>query len=232
MRRLTTISLLVAVELALSAAESMLPPLIQLPGIKLGLANIITLTGFAILPKRQVLLVVVMRLTLAGLLFGSLLTPVFWISCGGGILSFCVMAMLHGRGHFSVVGISLAGAAAHNLGQIGIVYVLLGNAGIFYYLPWLLLWSVPMGLFTGFSARAAISALRKTGINGRMEEADAARNKKDNRLRRIFWNWQGKQRQMRGSIQMVCDRTDGGSGRRQKQKRQVRGGGCDGDRRK
>jgi heptaprenyl diphosphate synthase len=97
-----------------------------------------------------------------------LFVPVFWISCGGGLLSFAVMAMLTGRRAFSVIGTSLAGAVAHNMGQLVSAAVLLDNTGIFYYLPWLLLWSMPMGLFTGFSARSAIKALSSGGINGRM----------------------------------------------------------------
>ena len=167
-RRLVTLALLTAMELALSAAESLFPPLLPLPGLKLGLANIITLAAFYLLPKKQVLAVVAMRLALAGLVLGSFLTPVFWISCSGGFLSFTVMALLSGRRWVSVVGVSQAGAAAHNIGQLLAVYVLLGHQGVFYYLPWLLLWSVPLGLFTGFSAKLGISALSKAGFDGKM----------------------------------------------------------------
>ena len=167
-RRIVTLALLTAMELALSAAESLLPPLLPLPGLKLGLANIITLTAFSLIPGRQVFAVVVMRLALAGLVLGSFLTPVFWISCGGGLLSFLVMRLLYGRRSLSVVGTSLAGAAAHNSGQLLAVSLLLANHGVFYYLPWLLLLSVPLGLFTGFSAKLAISALRKAEINGKL----------------------------------------------------------------
>ena len=167
-RRTVVLSLLVAMELALAAAESLLPPLIPLPGVKLGLANIISLTAFAFIPVTQVLMVVALRLALAGLVLGSFLTPVFWISLGGGLFSFCVMALLVGRNSLSVVGISVAGAAAHNLGQLAVVSLLVANAGIFHYLPWLLLWALPMGLFTGLSAKSAIRALRNAGINGRI----------------------------------------------------------------
>ena len=163
-RRLLTLSLLIAMELALSAVESLIPPFVQLPGIKLGLANIITLTAFALAPKKQVFLVVILRLALAGLILGTFLTPVFWISAGGGLLSFLVMALLSGRKPISVAGVSLAGAAAHNTGQLAAAAFLLGNTGVFYYLPWLLLWSIPMGLFTGLSAKQAISALPKNNM--------------------------------------------------------------------
>lgn len=160
------LALFVAMSLALSAVESLIPPFIPLPGVKLGLANIITLTAFAFFPRKQVFLVVVMRLFLAGLVLGTFLTPAFWISWGGGLISFFVMAIFTGRKSVSIVGVSLAGAAAHHGGQLLMVALLLSNTGVFYYLPWLFLSAVPVGLFTGFSAKSAIQALSNSGING------------------------------------------------------------------
>ncbi|MCL2166019.1 MAG: Gx transporter family protein [Clostridiales bacterium] len=167
-RRLLALSMLVAMELALAAAESLIPPFLPLPGIKLGLPNIVTLAAFSLAPKRQVLLVVLARHTLAGLVLGNFFSPAFWIGFGASVLSFFVMAALYGIRHFSVVGVSLAGAASHNAGQLMIVWLILNNPGIYYYIPMLLLWSVPMGLFTGFSAMWVISALSKAGINDKL----------------------------------------------------------------
>jgi heptaprenyl diphosphate synthase len=167
-RRILTLALFTGMELALSAVESMIPPFLPLPGVKLGLANIITLIALAYVPKKQVFVVILMRLILTGLVTGTLFVPVFWMSCGGGLLSFAVMALLSGRRMFSAVGVSLAGAAAHNTGQLLSAAFLLGNVGLFYYLPWLLLWSIPMGLFTGFSAWSAIRALNQGGIIDKM----------------------------------------------------------------
>ena len=162
-RSLVTVSLLTAMALALAALESALPPLIPFPGVKLGLTNIITLIAFSLTKKRQVLLIVLIRLILTGFVLGTFLAPAFWISCGGGLLSFFVMALCYGRRLISIVGVSLAGAAAHNIGQLTAVSLLLGNHGAFYFLAWLLLWSIPMGLFTGFAARSAVLALRRAG---------------------------------------------------------------------
>jgi heptaprenyl diphosphate synthase len=159
------LALLTAMSLALYTVESLLPPLLPLPGVKLGLANIMTLIALFYFPRRQVFLLVVARLFLGGLLLGLFLTPPFWISCGGGLVSFAVMALCRWVKTVSPVGLSLAGAAAHHLGQLLVVALLIGNDAAFYYLPWLLLWSVPVGLFTGFSARGAIRALRNTGKN-------------------------------------------------------------------
>ena len=168
MRRIVTLSLFIGMELALSAIESLIPPFIPLPGIKLGLANIVTLTAFSLIPGKQVFLIVALRLILTGLVLGTFLVPAFWLSCGGGLLSFFVMALLNGRRGISVLGVSLAGAAAHNTGQVLAAAVLLSNSAIFYYMPWLLLWSLPMGLATGFSARAAIQALSRGGLNDKI----------------------------------------------------------------
>ena len=163
-RALVFLSLLTVMELALSAAESLLPPFIPFPGVKLGLANSITLIAFSLLPRRQVFLVVFLRLLLSGLVLGSFATPVFWISFSGGMLSFLVMALCTGHKGISVIGVSLAGAATHHLGQLAAVSLLFRHTGVFYYLPWLLLWSVPVGCLTGAAAGLAISALDRAGF--------------------------------------------------------------------
>ena len=167
-RTMLVIALLVALELAMSALESLIPPFLPLPGIKLGLANIITLISFSLLSKRQVFIVVAMRLALAGFVLATFLTPSFLISVGGGLLSFLIMSLLWGRKPFSVVGVSLAGAASHNLGQLAAVYLLMSNSAILFYLPLLLTMSVPMGFFTGYAAKAALAALKATGVVHRL----------------------------------------------------------------
>ena len=85
-----------------------------------------------------------------------------------GIVQGLSLIHIYGRREVSVIGVSLAGAAAHNLGQLLAVAALLASSSVFYYLPWLLLWSVPMGFLTGFSAKAAIKALRNIGFDGTM----------------------------------------------------------------
>jgi len=164
-RALILMSMLTGMALGLAAVESMIPPFIPFPGVKLGLPNIVTLVAFSLLKRRQVFAIVISRLFLAALVLGTFLTPVFWISCGGGLLSYITMALCSGRASVSVAGMSLAGAAAHNVGQLLVVSRLLGSQGVFYYLPWLLLWSAPVGLFTGIIAGSVIVALSKTRID-------------------------------------------------------------------
>jgi heptaprenyl diphosphate synthase len=162
---MATVSMLTAIGLALAAVESTIPPFLPFPGIKLGLTNIVTLVAFSLTKRRHVLMLVIIRLVLTGLVLGTFLAPAFWISCGGGILSFMVMAACSGNRHISVIGTSLTGAATHNFGQLLIVSFLMDSQGLFYYLPWLLLFSVPMGLFTGIAARSAISVLQRMDKN-------------------------------------------------------------------
>lgn len=160
-RRLVLSALMVAMAMALAAAESMLIPPLPIPGLRLGLANIVTLVCFSLFPRRTVLAVVAVRLVLTGLVLGSFLTPTFLMGATGALLSFCPMAVLHGRKQVSLLGMSLAGAAFHNLGQVLAAALLMSTWGIVYYLPWLLLWSVPTGLLTGIAARAAVHALSR-----------------------------------------------------------------------
>ena len=159
---------MIALSMALHAAESMLPLLMPMPGIKLGLANIVTVICLSIFNRRDTFKIVILRVLLVGLVAGSLLTPSFWISGSGAVLSFLVMAAASSFPKFSIVGVSLLGAVAHNIGQLLMVSLLMGSQAVFYYLPWLLIWAVPMGLLTGFSAKAAIKALSNTGLNGTM----------------------------------------------------------------
>lgn len=168
-RKLVLLALMIALSMGLHAAENMLPFLFPMPGIKLGLANIITVMCLYLFQRREVLIVVILRVILVGLIAGSLLTPGFWISGSGAFLSFLAMAAVCRFPKFSSVGVSLVGAAAHNIGQLMMVALLMGSRAVFFYLPWLLFWAVPMGLLTGFSAKAAIKALRKTGLDGTIE---------------------------------------------------------------
>lgn len=167
-RKMVLLALMITLSMGLHAAESMLPFLFPMPGIKLGLANIVTVICLFIFNPGDVFSIVTLRVLLVGFVAGSFMTPGFWISGSGAILSFLAMAAACRFPKYSAVGISLVGAVAHNIGQLAMVSVLMGNQAVFYYLPWLLAWAVPMGLLTGFSAKAAIKALRKTGLDGTM----------------------------------------------------------------
>jgi len=152
-KKMVQLSLLVAVGIALHVFEAMLPVLnaLPVPGAKLGLANIVTLLTLVLLGYREALVVVLLRSLLASLVAGTFLTTTFYLSFAGALGSGLVMGLLYrfGRGHLSLVGISICGAVAHNVSQLLVAALLILQAGIFMYLPYLLLFALPTGYFTG-----------------------------------------------------------------------------------
>lgn len=164
-RRLVFLSLLIAMGTALHVAETMVPIPLPLPGVKLGLANIVTLLALNSYGTRNGLIVALSRVFLGSLISGMFLSPGFLLGLAGAITSTLVMALLlKYTDCFSLIGVSLAGAVGHNLGQLLIACLILQNSSVVYYLPILLLASVPTGLFTGFVLKSLLERLCRTGI--------------------------------------------------------------------
>ncbi len=148
-RRLTRCAVLTALALALSVAEGLVPLtiLFPLPGLRLGLANLVTVYALCRLSGREALLILVSRCLLGALLGGNLMSLAF--SLTGGLLALGTMfLLLHMRG-LSLFGVSVAGAAAHNTGQILAAMAVLGPRAPLVYLPPLLLCSLITGTVTG-----------------------------------------------------------------------------------
>ena len=149
--KLTRLALLATLSLALYAAESMLPPPVPIPGVKLGLANIITLIILFRYSARDALLVLIVRILLSTLFFGQAVSLLYSLS--GGLLCLAGMALttLLLQKHFPPL-VSIVGALCHNLGQIAAALALTATPGVLSYLPFLLLSGIVTGLFTGLSA--------------------------------------------------------------------------------
>lgn len=163
-RRLVYLSLLLAMATALHMLEGMFPLPLPLPGIKLGLANIVTLFVLYLFDLRAGLSVAVMRVLLGSLINGIFLSPAFLLAVSGAVASTLVMAcLLKWATCFSSLGISLSGAVAHNVGQLFVAAVLLQTPALFYYLPFLLLAAIPSGLLTGYLLNTLLERLFKTG---------------------------------------------------------------------
>ena len=146
LRRLTRCAVLTALALALSVAEGLVPLtiLFPLPGLRLGL---VTVYAFCRLSGREALLILAARCLLGALLGGNLMALAF--SLTGGLLAFGVMALLLRCSFLSLFGVSIAGAAAHNTGQILAAMAVLGSRAPLVYLPPLLLCSLVTGAVTG-----------------------------------------------------------------------------------
>ncbi len=160
MKKTTTLTLcamLISLALALSYAERFIPlqMLIPLPGIKLGLANIVTLTALYLLGAKSAFAILILRCFL-GSLFGGGITGFLFSLCGG-LLSMTAMTLARRLPCFSVYGVSILGAAAHNIGQIAVAILLMRSVYIGAYLPYLLI----VALFTGFATGSACAGILK-----------------------------------------------------------------------
>lgn len=149
-RRITFLSFGVAVAMLLSYVEFLLPPIWSaVPGIKIGLANIIIVYLFFKSSVVDAALVSFVRLCLSALLFGTVLTLLY--SFAGALLSFLVMLALKKTGLFSEVGVSIGGGVFHNLGQILVAIAVLGTREIGYYMIVLAFTGTLSGLFVGLA---------------------------------------------------------------------------------
>ena len=164
-KRLTRLSLLLAAALVLGALERWIPLPVPIPGAKIGLSNIAVLTVLMRYGLRDALAVAFMKSLVLMALFGS---PVSFIySVSGGLMSVLVMGGLirFGRGKFSVLGISVAGAATHYLVQLTAAALVLQTPALYGYFPYMVLLSVPTGIFTGAASYGLLGTVEKLDQN-------------------------------------------------------------------
>ncbi len=163
-KQLTLCALLTAMALALSYLENFFPLslAIPLPGIRLGLANIVTLFALYALGPRQALAILIARCILGSFFAGNLNALLF--SLLGALAALLVMTLLRRFRRLSLYGVSMGGAAAHNCGQVAAAMLSLGSAAPLYYLPVLLVVSLFSGALTGLIASLLFRALAHTHL--------------------------------------------------------------------
>ena len=149
-RRMTTLALLFAIAMIFSFVESRLPTFIPIPGVKLGLCNVVVIFTLLRLGAPSAIAVSLLRVLLSSILFGN--TAAFLYSLAGAILSLFGMILLKKTRLFSPVGISVAGGVLHNIGQLLMAMLVLGTAGVLYYLPVLLIAGTVAGALIGLLA--------------------------------------------------------------------------------
>ena len=157
-RRLTALALLTAIALTIFMVESQLPAPVPVPGVKLGLANIVTVYTMFVLGPADTLMVLLTRIFLGSVFSGQLMS--FFYSLAGGLL--CYAAMLGLRkilspGQIWVCGV--VGGACHNIGQLIAAILITGTPSLIVYLLWLLPAGMAAGLFTGLCTQFLISRL-------------------------------------------------------------------------
>jgi len=166
--KLVYLSLLIALGTVLHTVEGMLLIPVPIPGVKLGMANIVTLMALCTFGVREGLTVALMRVFLGSLISGMFLAPGFFLALGGALASTLTMAILMKfTRSFSIIGISVAGAVGHNIGQLLTASAILQNKAVLFYLPILLMSGVPTGFITGYLLKSLQNRIELYGIPGR-----------------------------------------------------------------
>ena len=164
-KNLALCAVLTALALGLSTLENLFPVslLVPLPGVKLGLANIVTVFALYQLGAVPALVILVARCLLGSLFAGNASALLF--SLMGGIGAMLVMIVLRRVRGLSIYGVSIAGAVAHNIGQIGAAMIVLGGTAVLGYLPVLLAVSLLTGTLTGFVAGLLFRAMKNVKLS-------------------------------------------------------------------
>lgn len=163
-KKMVFVALLVALALAISLVESMIPVPFVAPGAKLGLSNIVILVTLVVFGLKEGFTVATMKSFLLMLITGSVSS--FFYSFAGAVLSTLAMYVAYYKfgNYFSLIGVSIIGAVAHNLGQILVASFVLGTVMIFTYLPVLIFTGLATGYFVGLSAWFVSKSLNRSKL--------------------------------------------------------------------
>lgn len=147
-----------ALALMFSYIETMIPIQFGVPGIKLGLANIMIVIMLYKSSAKEALLLSIVRIMFSGFLFGNLSSILY--SIAGGVLSLGIMTLLKKQGGFSVIGVSVAGGVSHNVGQLIVAMLVVETYQVGYYFPVLLVAGVLTGLGIGVASQEVLKRIR------------------------------------------------------------------------
>lgn len=159
-KKLALMAVLTAIALTIFMLEAQLPAPVPIPGVKLGLANIVTLTAMLILGRREAGAILAARIVMGAVFAGNPSAMLY--SAAGGVLAYAAMCLL-----VDVVpekrlwAVSAVSAVAHNMGQLLACVLVVKTPGVFIYAPALIVSGVITGVFTGFGAMYLVRALRK-----------------------------------------------------------------------
>jgi len=157
-RKLVTISIGVSLAAVLSILESFIPT--GIPGVKLGLANVVTLIILYLYSPKEAILVQLFRIFLVGLLYSGIFSISFLLSLVGGVISLLIMIGLYLTKKFSIFTISISGSLTHAISQILVSYLILFSSAVFYYLPIILTISIPTGIITATVSKIVLESFK------------------------------------------------------------------------
>jgi len=155
----TLIGVMTALALIFSYIEVLIPFNFGIPGVKLGLANLVIVVALYLLPIKYAFLLDIMKILTASFLFGNGSTLIY--SLAGGLLSFAVMALIKKTDKLSIIGVSILGGVFHNLGQLIIAILIMETLKIAYYFSVLAIAGLVTGLLLGIVSEKIVNLLGK-----------------------------------------------------------------------
>lgn len=161
-KRVAYCAMLTALAMIFGYVEVLIPFGLGIPGVKLGLANIVIVLALYFLPAYQAFAIQLMRIVLVSFLFGN--PSMMLYSLAGGMLSFVVMLLMKRGDAFSITGVSIAGGVSHNIGQLIVAVLVVQNLRIAFYLPVLIMAGLITGCLIGMLAYRIKPILDKLSI--------------------------------------------------------------------
>ena len=156
-KKFTRLSMLLALSVVLNIVENMIPLFNgTIPGVKLGLANIVILFVLYEYSIRDAIFLSITRVFLVSILYSGIFSVSFFLSLSGAILSIIAMSLAKKYTKLSIVGVSIIGSLFHSLGQIIMVAIFIKMISAFNYLPIIILFAIPTGIITGIISKELI----------------------------------------------------------------------------
>ena len=146
-QRTAEYGMMIALAFLLSYVETLIPINLGIPGVKLGLANLVNIVGLYVIGVRGTIVIALVRILLVGLTFGNMFSMFY--SMAGGALSLLLMIICKKKDWFSRIGVSIVGGVGHNIGQISVAAFVVSNSQVFYYLPFLMAAGIISGALIG-----------------------------------------------------------------------------------
>lgn len=159
-KKITRLAMFLAISIVLNIIESFFPFFNGLiPGFKIGLANIITLSVLYLYGFKDSLYIAILRVFLVGILRTGLFSTTFFFSLTGVICSIIVMYIFKKVNKFSIIGVSILGSIAHSSGQLLTAIAILKNTSMAYYLPFIIILAIPSGILVGILSKETMKYL-------------------------------------------------------------------------
>ena len=152
-------AMMIALAMIFSYVETMIPINFGIPGVKLGLANLVIVAAIYLFGGKQAFLISIVRIFLSGFMFGNLASIMY--SLAGGLLSLAVMLLLKKTDKLSILAVSVMGGNCHNIGQLIVAMLVVENLKLIFYIPVLLISGFLTGLLIGIVCRVILPAVKR-----------------------------------------------------------------------